>query len=74
MEKEKLISKLEQENYDEILELIEDAEKGRLEELEIVESLGLLYDRELNDQVLSLMKDEGVNIIYIQEDASEDGK
>ncbi|TMW73541.1 hypothetical protein [Alteribacter natronophilus] len=74
MNREQTIQKLEEENYTDILELIEDAEKGQLEELEVAESLGLLYDRELNTAVLRVLEDEGVKIIYVNEDTAEDGK
>ncbi len=37
---------------EEMLELIEDAERGHLEELELVESIGLVYDRDLNEALI----------------------
>lgn len=66
---------LEKKRMTEIIELIEDAEQGDLEELELVESLGLLMDQELNKQVISLLESLGVTIIYLsgdEEDEDED--
>ncbi|ADH99586.1 hypothetical protein [Salisediminibacterium selenitireducens] len=60
--------RLENEGLHEVLELIEDAERGDLEELELVKSLGLLRDEELNKQVLSILENEGVTIIYVSEE------
>lgn len=60
--------RLQDEGYHDALELIEDAERGDLEELELVESLGLLRDDELNSQVLAILKSEGVSIIYVSEE------
>ncbi|WP_026689541.1 hypothetical protein [Alteribacter aurantiacus] len=68
MKREELITVLEKNNYAEVLELIEDAERGRLEELELAESLGLLYDKTLNDEVIHYLKEQGVNIIYVSDD------
>ncbi len=68
MTKEAIIEELKKKNLDDLLELIEDAETGDLEELEVVESVGLLYDRELNKHVLKLFQDLGVKIIYIKDE------
>ncbi|WP_026673106.1 hypothetical protein [Alkalihalobacterium bogoriense] len=68
MDKEQVISKLKEKNLDDIIELIEDAQEGYLTELELVESLGLVYDDELNKQVLDLLKQLGVTIIYVTDD------
>ncbi|ADC51205.1 hypothetical protein BpOF4_15780 [Alkalihalophilus pseudofirmus OF4] len=68
MNKEEIIQELEKREMEDILELIEDAEKGYLEELEIVPSVGLLYDRELNEAIISLLKEQGVEIIYVTEE------
>ncbi|OLS38010.1 hypothetical protein BTR22_05765 [Alkalihalophilus pseudofirmus] len=68
MNKEEIIQELEKREMEDILELIEDAEKGYLEELEIVPSVGLLYDRELNEVIISLLKEQGVEIIYVTEE------
>nr|WP_308417648.1 hypothetical protein [Alkalihalobacterium bogoriense] len=68
LDKEQVISKLKEKNLDDIIELIEDAQEGYLTELELVESLGLVYDDELNKQVLDLLKQLGVTIIYVTDD------
>lgn len=76
--KDELMAILEQKRMTEVIELIEDAEKGDLEELELVESLGLLMDEELNREVLQLLESLGVSIIYVtgeeedEEDEEED--
>ncbi len=75
MTRDELVAVLEKKRMTEIIELIEDAEKGELEELELVESLGLLMDQELNKEVLSLLESLGVTIIYLsgdEEDEEED--
>lgn len=68
MTKEEILRYLEEHQLDDVIELIEDAEAGELEELEIVESIGLLYDRDLNDAVLNLLRGLGVKIIYVTDD------
>jgi hypothetical protein len=73
MTKEELISILQEKQMTEVIELIEDAESGDLEELELVESLGLLRDEELNREVLQLLESLGVTIIYLKGD-EEDGE
>ncbi|MBP1931605.1 hypothetical protein [Ammoniphilus resinae] len=65
MTKDELLTILKENNFDEIIELIEDAETGDLAELELVESLGLLYDEQLNEEVLRLLQELGVKIIYV---------
>ncbi len=72
MTREEIIAVLEQKGLDDILELIEDAENGDLEELELVESLGLLYDEELNKEVLALLQSLGVTITYVTDEDDED--
>lgn len=62
---------LEKKRLTEIIELIEDAEQGDLEELELVESLGLLMDQELNREVISLLESLGVTIIYLSGDEED---
>ncbi|WP_096200873.1 hypothetical protein [Bacillus sp. FJAT-45350] len=66
--KEEILNKLEKRGLDDIVELIEDAEKGHLTELELVKSLGLLYDDELNEQVLALLQELGVELIYVTDE------
>ncbi|MFV8828300.1 hypothetical protein [Alkalihalobacterium sp. APHAB7] len=68
MNKEELIQQLNEKHLEDIIELIEDAEEGYLEELELVESLGLVHDNELNTKVIELLKSLGVNIIYVTDD------
>ncbi|WP_227936253.1 hypothetical protein [Alkalihalobacillus deserti] len=71
MTKGEVISKLESLRMEDMLELIEDAESGHLEELELVESIGLLYDRELNEALLNVLKDLGVSIVYVTDEEEE---
>ncbi|MCD8501727.1 MAG: hypothetical protein LRY71_08690 [Bacillaceae bacterium] len=68
MLKDDLLKKLEEQGLDDIIELIEDAEAGHLEELELVESIGLLYDKDLNDDVIELLQSNGVKIIYVTDE------
>ncbi|WP_246589528.1 hypothetical protein [Desertibacillus haloalkaliphilus] len=66
--KEEVLNALNEQGLEDIIELIEDAEEGYLEELELVESLGLLYDRELNKEVLELLESLGVKLIYVTDE------
>lgn len=68
MKKEEVLHTLKELNLTDIIELIEDAESGDLEELELVESVGLLYDETLNKEVIQLLQDLGVKIIYVTDD------
>ncbi|WP_147802131.1 hypothetical protein [Alkalicoccus halolimnae] len=68
MTRDELMNILNEKNMEEVIELIEDAEKGRLEELELAPSLGLLRDENLNEAVLNYLKEKGVEIIYVKED------
>jgi len=72
MTKDEILTVLKEKNYDEVIELIEDAETGDLEELELVESLGLLYDEKLNEEVLRLLQELGVKIIYVTDDDGDE--
>ncbi|NQF14063.1 MULTISPECIES: hypothetical protein [unclassified Brevibacillus] len=72
MTRDELVAVLEKKRMTEIIELIEDAEQGELEELELVESLGLLMDQELNKEVLSLLESLGVTIIYVSGDEEDE--
>ncbi|RNB87932.1 hypothetical protein EDM59_02025 [Brevibacillus nitrificans] len=74
MTAEELMAVLEKKKMTDIIELIEDAQTGDLEELELVESLGLLMDQELNREVLQLLESLGVTIIYVsgEDDEEED--
>lgn len=73
MTRDEIMSILKEQNMTEVIELIEDAEQGDLEELELAESLGLLLDRDLNREVLQLLESLGVTIIYVKDD-EEDGE
>ncbi|UFJ41973.1 hypothetical protein LOK74_05580 [Brevibacillus humidisoli] len=71
MEKNQLLELLRQKQLTDVIELIEDAEAGDLEELELVEHLGLLADEALNREVLRLLQDLGVTIIYVTDDEGD---
>ncbi|CCF14809.1 putative uncharacterized protein [Brevibacillus laterosporus GI-9] len=75
MTQQEIVDALKERRMTEILELIEDAKSGDLEELELVESLGLLADEMLNKEVIRLLEELGVTIIYLsgdEEDEEED--
>lgn len=75
MTQQEIVDALKERRMTEILELIEDAKSGNLEELELVESLGLLVDETLNKEVIRLLEELGVTIIYLsgdEEDEEED--
>ncbi|WP_209122652.1 hypothetical protein [Alkalihalobacillus sp. BA299] len=68
MNKEELVQVLKERKLEDIVEIIEDAEEGYLEELELVESLGLVHDEQLNTKVIELLTALGVKIIYVTDD------
>jgi hypothetical protein len=68
MTKVEIVKTLNEQGLTDIIELIEDAETGDLEELELVESVGLLYDEMLNKEVVKLLQELGVKIIYVTDD------
>jgi len=68
MNKTKIVEILAEKKLTDIIELIEDAEKGHLEELELVESIGLLYDENLNKEVIEFLQELGVKIIYVRDE------
>ncbi|QOY35797.1 hypothetical protein AWH56_024595 [Anaerobacillus isosaccharinicus] len=72
MTKEEILTTLNTQGLIDIVELIEDAETGHLEELELVESVGLLYDETLNKEVIRLLQELGVEIIYVTDDDEEE--
>ena len=75
MTQQEIVDALKERRMTEILELIEDAKSGNLEDLELVESLGLLADETLNKEVIRLLEELGVTIIYLsgeEEDEEED--
>ncbi|WP_342404262.1 hypothetical protein [Brevibacillus sp. FSL K6-2834] len=74
MTKEEILAILEEKQLTDVIELIQDAETGDLEELELVESLGLLWDETLNREVLQLLESMGVSIIYVTDDDEEGGE
>ncbi|RSL33409.1 hypothetical protein D7Z54_10605 [Salibacterium salarium] len=65
MTKAEIKETLQEKQLEEALEIIEEAEQGELAELELVESLGLLRDEQLNNEVITLLQEEGVTITYI---------
>ncbi|MCD8510686.1 MAG: hypothetical protein LRY73_12985 [Bacillus sp. (in: Bacteria)] len=67
MTREALLKELQTRNMGEIIELIEDAENGELEQLELARALGLLRDEELNEKVINYLKEYNVEIIYLDE-------
>jgi len=72
MTKEEIVKQLEEKNLTDIIELIEDAEKGYLEELELVEQIGLVHDAQLNKEVIQLLEGLGVKMIYVTYDDEEE--
>ncbi|WNF38089.1 hypothetical protein RJD24_06585 [Bacillaceae bacterium IKA-2] len=68
MSKTEIINTLAEKKLTDIIELIEDAETGHLEELELVESVGLIFDDSLNKEVIQLLQELGVKIIYVTEE------
>ncbi|QOS99575.1 hypothetical protein JNUCC42_01990 [Brevibacterium sp. JNUCC-42] len=72
MTQQEIIDTLKEKRMTEILELIYDAKSGDLEELELVESLGLLADETLNKEVIRLLEELGVTMIYLSGDEEDD--
>ncbi|AYK04962.1 hypothetical protein [Brevibacillus laterosporus] len=72
MTQQEIVDALKERRMTEILELIEDAKSGNLEELELVESLGLLVDETLNKEVIRLLEELGVTIIYLSGDEEDE--
>ncbi|EZH67563.1 hypothetical protein DH09_06430 [Bacillaceae bacterium JMAK1] len=68
MKREQLIETLEERKLTEVITLIEEAENGEFDELELVESLGLLQDQQLNDAVIDYLKSLDVEIIYVRDE------
>ncbi|SDI27649.1 hypothetical protein [Natribacillus halophilus] len=67
MNKDELIKELESRGLDEALELIAEADRGEMDELELLPSLGLLEDQRLNDAVLQYLESQEVVIVYTDE-------
>ncbi|HZG14873.1 MAG TPA: hypothetical protein VE710_07590 [Candidatus Bathyarchaeia archaeon] len=77
MTRDEIMAVLTEKRMTEVIELIEDAEAGELEELELADGLGLLLDEQLNQAVLSLLQELGVEIIYVKDEdfeGEEDGE
>lgn len=72
MTKDEILQALQQKGLEDITELIVDAENGDLEELELVESIGLVHDPLLNDAVLQLLQDLGVELIFVTDDEEDE--
>ncbi|GAE25010.1 hypothetical protein JCM9140_979 [Halalkalibacter wakoensis JCM 9140] len=68
MTKEEVLKELQKHGMDDMIELIEDAEKGYLEQLELVESIGLVYDKDLNTSLIEVLKQLGVEIIFVTDE------
>lgn len=68
MTRDEIVAVLTGKRMTEVIELIEDAEAGELEELELVDTVGLLADEELNREVIALLKSLGVTITYLKRD------
>ncbi|MDT8859947.1 hypothetical protein N0O92_06855 [Alkalihalobacillus sp. MEB130] len=68
MTKEEVLSVLKSRGMDDMVELVEDAEAGYLEELELVESIGLVYDRDLNEALLRVLTELGVQLIFVTDE------
>lgn len=71
MTKEEIMKQLTEQELTDIIEIIEDAEKGKLEELELVEQIGLLHDPGLNEEVMKLLQSLNVNIMYVTDEEEE---
>ncbi|KMK76388.1 hypothetical protein [Alkalihalobacillus pseudalcaliphilus] len=68
MDRDQIVNQLKATKMDDLLELVEDAESGYLEELELVPSIGLCYDQELNNALIQLLIDNGVTIIEVKDE------
>ncbi len=66
------MEQLKERNLMDIIDLIKKAEKGYIEELELVEQIGLLHDPTLNVEVLELLKSLNVKIIYVTYDEEDE--
>lgn len=72
MTRDEIVQALEEKKLADIIELIEDAEKGQVEELELVEQIGLVHDPKLNEEVLRLLEELDVTITYVTYDDEEE--
>lgn len=69
---EKLLKEFEEKQMTDLIEMMEDAKSGHLKEVELVESIGLLYDQELNQLLLNWLKEQGVELIYVTDDEEDE--
>ncbi|MEY8750918.1 hypothetical protein [Alkalicoccobacillus gibsonii] len=69
---EKLLKEFEVKQMTDLIEMMEDAKSGHLKEVELVESIGLLYDQELNQLLLTWLKEQGVELIYVTDDEEDE--
>ncbi|MGN7311277.1 hypothetical protein ACTHQ4_09260 [Alkalicoccobacillus gibsonii] len=69
---EKLLKEFEEKQMKDLIEMMEDAKSGHLKEVELVESIGLLYDQELNQLLLTWLKEQGVELIYVTDDEEDE--
>ena len=69
---QELLTEFENKEMKDLIEMMEDAKTGHLKEVELVESIGLLYDQSLNQKLLTWLKEQGVELIYVTDDAEED--
>ncbi|MEK4564922.1 hypothetical protein MKX54_09655 [Alkalihalobacillus sp. FSL R5-0424] len=69
---EQLLKEFEEKQMEDLIEMMEDAKSGHLKEVELVESIGLLYDQELNQLLLTWLKEQGVELIYVTDDEEEE--
>lgn len=72
MTRDEIVRALEEKRMTEVIELVEDAETGELEELELVEHLGLIADETLNHAVLAFLMSKGVKITYLRPEDFDD--
>ncbi|MDQ0205979.1 hypothetical protein [Alkalicoccobacillus murimartini] len=69
---QELLTEFENKEMKDLIEMMEDAKTGHLKEVELVESIGLLYDQSLNQKLLTWLKEQGVELIYVTDDEEED--
>jgi hypothetical protein len=72
MTRDEIVSALKEKQMTEVIELVEDAKAGELEELELVEHLGLIADETLNHAVLAYLMSMGVTITYLSPEDFDD--
>ncbi|TSB46970.1 hypothetical protein [Alkalicoccobacillus porphyridii] len=70
---QELLNEFEAKELTDLLEMMEDAKVGDLKEVELVESIGLLYDQELNQKLLKWLEEQGVELVYVTDDEEDEG-